>query len=88
VSVADILSLFTGSGTYEVILPCFKTVARTVVQFLTAISTVDETGEHIALACSGWSAFVLAKFLPMGSAVWGVLSEKIFPSGSRRERHF
>lgn len=37
-----------------------------VVQFLTAIGTADETGEHIGLACSGGSAFVLAKFLHTG----------------------
>ena len=69
-SVADFLALFTGSGAYEVVLSGFKTVARTVVQFLAAISTVNETGEHIALACSGWSAFVLAKFLHTGEGVF------------------
>ena len=63
VSIADLLAPFAGSGTYEVILSGFKTVAGTVVQFLTTISTADETGEHIGLACSGGSAFVLAKFL-------------------------
>ena len=64
--VADLLALFTGSGTYEVILSGFKTLAGTVIQFLTAIGTADETGEHIGLACSGGSAFVLAKFLYTG----------------------
>ena len=29
-----------------------------------------------------------SKWQPMGLAFWGVLSEKIPPSGSRRERHF
>ena len=48
VGVADFLSLFAGSGAYEVVLSGFKTVARTVVQFLTAIGTADETGEHIS----------------------------------------
>ena len=66
VIVADLLALSTGSGAYEVVLSGFKTVAGTVVQFLTAIGTADETGEHIGLACSGGSAFVLAKFLHTG----------------------
>ena len=48
------------------ILSGFKTVAGAVVQFLTAIGTADETGEHIGLACSSGSAFVLAKFLHTG----------------------
>ena len=63
VCIADFLALFTGSGAYEVILSGFKTVAGAVVQFLTTIGTADETGEHIGLACSGGSAFVLAKLL-------------------------
>ena len=66
VGVADFLALFTGSGAYEVVLSGFKTVAGAVVQFLTTIGTADETGEHIGLACSGGSAFVLAKFLHTG----------------------
>ena len=65
-SVADLLALFTGSGAYKVILSGFKTVAGTVVQFLTAIGTADETGEHIGLACSGGSALILAKLLHTG----------------------
>ena len=64
--VADFLALFTGSGAYEVVLSGFKTVAGTVVQFLATIGTTDETGEHIGLACSGGSAFVLAKLLHTG----------------------
>ena len=48
------------------VLSGFKTVAGAVVQFLTAIGTADETGEHIGLARSGRSAFVLAKFLHTG----------------------
>ena len=39
VSVADLLALSTGSEAYEVVLSGFKTVAGTVVQFLTAIGT-------------------------------------------------
>ena len=62
-SVANLFALFTGSGAYKVILSGFKTVAGTVVQFLAAIGAANETGEHIGLACSGRSAFVLAKFL-------------------------
>ena len=62
VCVTDLLALFTGSGANEVILSGFKTVAGTVVQFLTA----DETGEHIGLACSGGSALILAKLLHTG----------------------
>lgn len=64
--VADVLALFTGSGAYKVILSGFKTVAGAVVQFLTTIGTADETGEHISLASSGRSAFVLAKLLHTG----------------------
>ncbi len=63
---AYIFATLTGSGADEVILSSFKALAGTVVQFLTAISTADETGEHIGLACSGRSAFVLAKFLHTG----------------------
>lgn len=48
------------------VLSGFKTVAGAVVQFLTTIGTADETGEHIGLACSGRSAFVLAKLLYTG----------------------
>ena len=66
VGVANFLALFAGRGAYEVILSGFKTVAGAIVQFLTAIGTADETGEHIGLACSGGSAFVLAKFLHTG----------------------
>ncbi len=66
VSIADLLALFTGSGAYEVVLSGFKTVAGAVVQFLTAIGTADEAGEHIGLACSGGSALVLAKLLHTG----------------------
>ena len=69
-SVADFLALFAGSGAYEVVLSGFKTVARTVVQFPTAIGTVDETGEHIALACSGGSALVFAKLLHTGESIF------------------
>ena len=66
VGVADLFALFTGSGANEVVLSGFKTVAGAVVQFLTTIGTADETGEHIRLACSGGSAFVLAKLLHTG----------------------
>lgn len=66
VGVADFLALFMGSRAHEVVLSGFKTVAGAVVQFLTAIGTADESGEHIGLACSGGSAFVLAKFLHTG----------------------
>ena len=63
---AYIFAMFAGSGADEVILSGFKALAGTVVQFLAAIGTADETGEHIGLACSGGSAFVLAKFLHTG----------------------
>lgn len=66
VGVADLLTLFTGSGANKVVLSGFKTVAGAVVQFLTAIGTADETGEHIGLACSGGSALILAKLLHTG----------------------
>ena len=52
------------------VLSGFKTPAGTVVQFLTAIGTASETGEHIGLACSGGSAFVLAKFLHTGEGIF------------------
>ena len=70
VGIADIRSLFAGSGAYEVVLSAFKTVAGTVVQFLTTISTTSETGEHIGFACSGRSAFVFAKFLHTGKGIF------------------
>ena len=66
VGVTDLLTLFTGSGANKVVLSGFKTVAGAVVQFLTAIGTADETGEHIGLACSGGSALILAKLLHTG----------------------
>lgn len=68
--IADFLALFAGSGAYEVVLSGFKVVASTVVQFLTTISTVDETGEHIGLACSCRSALVFAKFLHTGEDIF------------------
>ena len=70
VGVANFLALFAGRGAYEVILSGFKTVAGAIVQFLTAIGTADETGEHIGFACSGWSAFVLAKLLHTGEGIF------------------
>ena len=81
------LSLFTGSGAYEVVLSGFKTVAGTVVQFFTAIGTTSDTGEHIAFACSGGSAFVFSKFLHTGKGIFvnnrfmGILENLPFLTG-------
>ena len=63
---ARILATLAGGGANEVVLSGFKTVAGAVVQFLTTIGTANETGEHIGLARSGRSAFVLAKFFHTG----------------------
>ena len=79
VGVTDLLTLFTGSGANKVVLSGFKTVAGAVVQFLTAIGTADETGEHIGLACSGGSALILAKLLHTG--------EGFFVNPPRRSSH-
>ena len=67
---AHILATLAGGGANEVVLSGFKTLAGAVVQFLTAIGTASETGEHIGFACSGRSAFVLPKFLHTGNGVF------------------
>lgn len=67
---AYIFTTLAGGGADEVVLSGFKTPAGTVVQFLTTIGTASETGEHISLACSGRSTFVLAKFLHTGEGIF------------------
>lgn len=61
--ITNILALFTGSGTNEVILSGFKAIAGTVVQLFTTIGTANHTGEHIAFSCSGRTTLVLPKLL-------------------------
>ena len=63
VRITNILALFTGSRTYKVILSGFKAIAGAVVQLFTAVSTADNTGEHITLACSGRAALILPQLL-------------------------
>ena len=52
-----------GSGTDEMILSGLEVFAGAVVQFFTAVSTANHTGEHIALSGSGRAALILSKLL-------------------------
>ena len=52
-----------GSGANEVILSGLEVFAGAVVQFFSAVSTVNHTGEHIALSGSCRAALILSKLL-------------------------